>query len=182
MANALTVTVGTTDYTFDWVAQVIHIEDGVDEVTAGDLKDAIHDAQDDTQGVSYEQIADFFNPVTLTTTADTFLNVVLRNQWRIDSMSTSGTLTVGTGNVVNANNGIDIFTPNVLVNMVNNTSQAGVFISSVKVDEIHEDRGLNSANPKTVTENTAGTDYDEDTTNVSKTVVKVGSVTTITRV
>ena len=111
MADMLTVTVGTTDYTFDWIAQEIHIESGVTEVMAADLKTAIHDAQDDEVGVPFDPIADFFNPVTLTATASTFLNVVLRDQWRIDSLASSGTLTVGDGNVVNANNGIDIFSP-----------------------------------------------------------------------
>lgn len=129
MADMLTVTVGTTDYTFDWIDQHIHIEAGVTEVTAADLKTAIHDAQDDVVGMPFDPIADFYNPVTLTTSADTFLNVVLRDQWRIESFSSSGTLTVGDGNVVNVNNGIDIFVPNVLVSMVNNTSQAGVYVS-----------------------------------------------------
>lgn len=129
MADMLTVTVGTTDYTFDWTIQQIHIESGVTEVSAADLKQAIHDAQDDEVGLPFDPIADFFNPVTLTATASTFLNVVLRDQWRIDSLAASGTLTVGNGNVVNVNNGIDIFAPNALVSMVNNTSQAGVLVT-----------------------------------------------------
>lgn len=129
MADMLTVTVGTTDYTFDWVAQHIHIESGVTEITADDLKTAIHDAQDDEVAMPFPQIAEFFNPVTLTTTSATFLNVVLQDQWRIESLSSSGTLTVGDGNVVNVNNGIDIFVPNALVSMVNNTSAAGVLVS-----------------------------------------------------
>jgi len=130
MADMLTVTVGTTDYTFDWIDQHIHIESGVTDVTAADLKTAIHDAQDDAVGMPYPKIATFFNPVTLTGTTSTFLNVVLEDQWRIESFSPSGTLTVGAGNVVNVNNGIDIFVQNVLVNMVNNTSAAGVLVTS----------------------------------------------------
>lgn len=130
MADMLTVTVGTTDYTFDWVTQHIHIQDGVTEVTAADLKTAIHDAQDDVVGLPFPPIATFFNPVTLTATSSTFLNVVLNDQWRIESFSTSGTLTVGDGNVVNENNGIDIFVPNALVSMVNNVSAAGVLVTS----------------------------------------------------
>ena len=63
MAIAYTATVGTTDYGFDWIAKQIHVEALVTEVSAADLKDAIHDAQDDTQGMSYEPVADFFNPV-----------------------------------------------------------------------------------------------------------------------
>ena len=129
MADMLTVTVGTTDYIFDWIDQHIHVEALVTEVSAGDLKQAIHDAQDDVVGMPFPPIADFYNPVVLTATSSTFLNVVLRDQWRIESLSVSGTLTVGDGNVVNVNNGIDIFAPNVLVNMVNNTSAAGVLVT-----------------------------------------------------
>jgi hypothetical protein len=140
MADMLTVTVGTTDYTFDWVSQEIHIENLVDEVTAPDLKDAIHDAQDAVVGMPFDPIADFFNPVELIPgSTSTFLNVVLRDQWRVDSLSVTGTLTIGGGNVVNVNNGIDIFTPNVLVNMVNNTSQAGVLVQSIAASQAIRD-------------------------------------------
>ena len=129
MPDMLTVTVGTTDYTFDWIAQHIHIEAGVTVVSAADLKTAIHDAQDDEVAAPFDPIADFGNPVTLVPgSTSTFLNVVLRDQWRIESNSTSGTLTVGEGNVVNENNGIDIFVPNALVSMVNNVSAAGVLV------------------------------------------------------
>ena len=129
MANMLTVTVGTTDYTFDWISQHIQIEAGVAEVTAADLKLAIHDAQDDEVALPFDPIADFFNPVQLTNTTATFLNLVLRDQWRIDSLNSSGTLVVGAGNVVNVTNGIDIFVSNPLVDMVNNTSAAGVLVT-----------------------------------------------------
>lgn len=134
MADMLTVTVGTTDYTFDWIAQHIRIEAGVTEVTAADLKTAIGDAQDDVVAIPFPPISTNFNPVTLTGTSSTFLNVVLNDQWRIDSLSGSGTLTVGGGNVVNENNGIDIFVPNVLVSMVNNTSAAGVLVGGSAAD------------------------------------------------
>lgn len=129
MAIMLTVTVGLTDYSFDWIDQHIHIEAGVTEVSATDLKTAIHDAQDDEVAVPFDPIADFFNPVGLIPgSSSTFLNVVLRDQWRIESDSVSGTLTVGGGNVVNANNGIDIFEVNALVSTVNNVSAAGVLV------------------------------------------------------
>lgn len=159
MADMLTVTVGLTDYTFDWIAQHIHIESGVTEVSAADLKTAIHDAQDDPVAVPFDPIADFFNPVTLTATSSTFLNVVLRDQWRIESLSSSGTLTVGDGNVVNVNNGIDIFAPNALVNMVNNVSAAGVLVQgtgsgldagqTTQLLEIWRRLALDASNPLT---------------------------------
>lgn len=131
MAIALTVTVGLTDYSFDWIAQEISIESGVTNITAADLKQAIGDAQDSTQGMSYNPICSNANPVTLTATSKTFLNVLLNDQWRIDSLSPSGPLTVGEGNVVNVNNGIDIFVNNPLVNFTNNTSAAGVLVQGL---------------------------------------------------
>jgi hypothetical protein len=129
MAIALIVTVGTTDYSFDWVAQVITIKSGVQEVTAADLKQAIGDAQDDTAGMSFPAISKNANPVVLTPTTSTFLNVILEDQWRIDSFSASGFLVIGAGNVVNVNNGISIFVVNPLVSFINNTSAAGVLVT-----------------------------------------------------
>lgn len=181
MADMLTVTVGTTDYTFDWIAQEIKVEALITEVVAADLKLAIHDAQDDTVAMPFDAIAEFFNPVTLTGTSSTFLNVVLQDQWRIDSLSASGTFTVGEGNVVNVNNGIDIFAANALVNMVNNTSQAGVLIQAAKLDEVHQDMGLASTAPVTITENTADTSYDQTSTGITKQIRTSGSDKTVTR-
>lgn len=129
MAIALTVTVGTTDYSFDWVNQTIWIETGVQGVTAADLKQAIGDAQDSVIGMAFPPICVNFNPVVLTATTSTFLNVVLEDQWRIDSFSPSGFLVMGTGNIVNVNNGIDIFQVNALVSFINNTSAAGVLVT-----------------------------------------------------
>lgn len=159
MADMLTVTVGTTDYTFDWIAQHIHIESGVTEVSAADLKTAIHNAQDDPVAIPFPPIATFFNPVTLTVSSSTFLNVVLKDQWRIESLSGSGTLTVGDGNVVNENNGVDIFVPNALVSTVNNVSAAGVLVQSgvsgltaseaTQLAEIYTRLDLEVANPNT---------------------------------
>jgi len=49
------------------------------------------------------------------------------------------------------------------------------------IDEIHKDMGLDSGNAKTITENTEGEDYTEVAGSITKTVVKSGSTTTITR-
>lgn len=130
MAVSFTTIIGTTTYGFDWVNKVIEIEAGVLEITAADLKDAIHDAQDGTEGMSFDSISDFANPVVLTATSSTFLNVLLNSTWKILSLSVSGTFTVGSGNVVSKADGIDIFAPNNLVTLVNNTSAAGVLVTS----------------------------------------------------
>ena len=41
--------------------------------------------------------------------------------------------------------------------------------------------GLDASNTKTITENTAGEDYTEVAGSITKDVVKVGAITTITR-
>lgn len=130
MAVEFVSTVGLTDYSFDWITEEITIEAGITEVSAADLKQAIHDAQDEGgSGIVRNPIANFGNPVTLTTTSSTFLNVILLSGWKINSFAVVGTLTVGDGNVVSLVDGIDIFGPNVFVNFVNNTSAAGVLVT-----------------------------------------------------
>lgn len=58
-------------------------------------------------------------------------------------------------------------------------------ISQPKVDEMYRDKGLEAGAPKTITEVTEGTEYDESAGSgvdlVDKEVRKVGAVTTITR-
>lgn len=49
------------------------------------------------------------------------------------------------------------------------------------VQEMHQDRGLDASNPKTITEVTPGESYNEAAGTVAKQVRKVGTVTTITR-
>jgi len=159
MAVEFVSTVGLTDYSFDWVAEEITIEAGVTDVSAEDLKTAIHDAQDGTQGMYRNQIAVNGNPVVLTGTTSTFLNVILQDGWKINSFSVSGTLTVGEGNVVSLTDGIDIFAANPLVNFVNNTSAAGVLVQgtgsgldaaqATQLLELYKRLGLDVADPVT---------------------------------
>jgi len=191
MAVEYVSTVGTTDYSFDWITEEITIENGVTEVSAADLKTAIHDAQDGTQGMYRNPIANSGNPVVLTTTSSTFLNVILLGGWKINSFAVVGTLTVGDGNVVSLADGIDIFGPNVFVNFVNNTSAAGVLVASgtsgltasesTALLEMWRDMALDAANPKTITEETPKTRYAEVTGRVTEEVRKTGSDTVVTR-
>jgi hypothetical protein len=62
---------------------------------------------------------------------------------------------------------------------------AGTSLSATeqtKLDEMWKDMGLDSATPKTITENTVGTDYTEAVgAGIVKNVTKSGSVTTIDR-
>jgi hypothetical protein len=51
-----------------------------------------------------------------------------------------------------------------------------------KLDEVWRDMGLDAATPKTITENTAGTDYTEAAgAGIVKDVTKTGAVTTVAR-
>jgi hypothetical protein len=54
-------------------------------------------------------------------------------------------------------------------------------LSSVNIQLIANDLGLNSASPKTVTENTVDVDYTEVVDGVTKTIITTGSDTVITR-
>jgi hypothetical protein len=174
MAVEFVATVGTTDYSFDWVTEEITIEMGVTIVEAVDLKQAIHDAQDEVVGMYRAPIATFGNPVTLTGTSSTFLNVILQDGWKINSFAATGTLTVGGGNVVSLNDGIDIFGPNVFVNFVNNTSSAGVYVTgagagltaeqATQLLEVYALLGLESGNPITITP--AGVNSDDATIDI----------------
>lgn len=131
MAVTFSTTVGTTIYGFDWTNQQITIDAATVSIVAEDLKTAIHDAQDEgPTGVVFNQIANFGNPVILTPSSSTFLNVLLRESWKILSLATSGSFTVGEGNTVSIADGIDIFSINTLVTLVNNTSAAGVLVTS----------------------------------------------------
>lgn len=184
MAIALTVTVGTTDYSFDWVAQTIWIESGVQGVTGADLKQAIGDAQDSVIGMAFPQICVNFNPVVLTATTSTFLNVVLEDQWRINSFSPNGFLVMGTANIVNVNNGIDIFEINAQVSFINNTSAAGVLVTgngsgldveqAAQLLELWQSQRLDPLNPKTTHE-------DGTMTFAGKTITPVTTGTTPNR-
>lgn len=130
MSVIYTTTVGSIDFGFDWEDQEIEIDSTTVELSAVDLKTAIKMAEGSEIGIVFPGVADFGNPVTLTAAASTFLTVILRDQWRILSMRTSGTFTTGEGNVVNVNNGIDIFAENPQVSGINNISSAGVLVET----------------------------------------------------
>lgn len=168
MAVSYTTTVGTTDYGFDWVDSEIEIEALVEDVSAADLKTAIRRAEADVQGIVWDSIADTFNPVTLTPTSSTFLNVILFDPWKVLSLSTGGSFTVGDGNVVSQSDGVDIFAANVLVSKINNTSSAGVLVGNATIDilrKLLQNRNdVNDTSNKMEVYNDAGTvvEFDAD--------------------
>lgn len=52
---------------------------------------------------------------------------------------------------------------------------------SAQLAQLWQDRGLDAANPKTITENVPGESYDEEVGLITKFIRKVGNLTTITR-
>ena len=61
------------------------------------------------------------------------------------------------------------------------TNLALIGTVDTNVDLLVDDAGLNASQPKTITENTVGTSYDESVNGVTKEIRKSGSTTTITR-
>lgn len=181
MAVSYTATVALTDYGFDWVDKEIEVEAAIAAVSAADLKTAIREAEASEAGIVFEQIGTTFNPVVLTLTTSTFLSLVLTDPWKLLSLSVSGVLVVGDGNVVSNSDGIDIFAANVNVTYVNNTSAAGVLVTLAEILEVYKDLGLDAANVKTITENVADSDYTETVGAITKNIVKSGATTTVTR-
>ena len=61
------------------------------------------------------------------------------------------------------------------------TVDSKVDVLDTNIDLLVDDAGLNAGSPKTITENTPGTSYDEAVGSVTKEIRKSGSTTTITR-
>jgi hypothetical protein len=131
MAVIHTETIGTTDYGFDFADQEIEVEAGVVSTVAADLKLAIRQAEASQDGIVFDNIAETGNPVILTAASSTFQVIILLENWKLLTLSTSGTFTVEDGNTVHKTDGIDIFAANVLVSTINNISAAGVLVTSV---------------------------------------------------
>jgi hypothetical protein len=182
MAVLHTETVGTTDYGFDWADSEIEVEAGVASSTTADLKTACRRAEASEVGIVFDDIIDTSNPVTLTATSSTFLVVKLLALWKILTLSVSGSYTVQDGNTVHETDGVDIFAPNGLVSCVNNISAAGTYTQVAEVQEMHQDMGLKAGAPVTITENVAGTSYDQDSSGIAKEIRTSGSAKTVTRV
>ena len=125
----------------------------------------------------------FQHNTEVTITGDTLARtIVFINGFSVTFEDTGSAYSI---KIIGSNNNIHdidggILNPTALTTVIP-TNSFGL-ITSPQILEIHEDRGLNPANPKTVTENTTDVSYDEDTANIAKEVRKSGSVTTITRV
>ena len=119
-----------------------------------------------------------------------FLNNV--DGWRLRPKEAAHELVIA-GNLYGENPALPVFAAtvgnfNVLVqrslSSLTQTVSTGSGLSGTeqtKLDEIWKDMGLDAANPKTITENVAGTDYTEAVGTITKEVTKSGATTTIDR-
>lgn len=122
-------------------------------------------------GVSYARTFEVINGYTVTFDTTTYDHYTVR--------------------CVGANHNIaDVRRPSTVSLIIGNsagliTVAAGSGLSATeqtKLDEIWKDLGLDPAAPKTITENTPGTDYTESVAGIVKDVTKSGATTTIDRV
>lgn len=133
-----------------------------------------HNSEYTVLGVTYARKVEFINGYSI--------------QFEYTGSAYSVRIAGSNNNIFDAENGI--LTPTPLVTVIGQNSAGLITVISgsgldagqdTKLTEIHRDRGLDSVNPKTITENTPDESYDEDATGIAKEVRKSGSVTTVTR-
>lgn len=108
----------------------------------------------------------------------------LRNDlgWRIQSTDADQEITL-VGNLYPRDASLPMFEPRATRTVTFNIDRTANprDVSSAKVDEIHQDMGLTSGAPVTITENTPDTSYDQTSTGITKEIRTSGSNKTITR-
>lgn len=184
---ALSIDQGTRVITIPQ-ADLTFVSGALYELNTETFRNSMNDLMDDEEHIWMPDYAVRNAPVTVagTTFAQT-IEIVNGFSVNFENLAYSVRLAQSNNNLFDVESGILVVSA--LVTVIGQNSAglvlAGSALTGAQADqlaEIHNDRGLDSGDPKTVTENAAGTSYDEDTTAVSKTVRKVGSVTTITRV
>lgn len=122
----------------------------------------------------------FVHNTEVTILGTTYARQILNaNGWSLTFENTSMTVQYAGSNndLFDSENGVLINQP--LVNVIGNNS-AGL-VTSREITELHQDAGLDAANPVTITENTADTSYDQTSTGITKEIRTSGSDKTITR-
>jgi len=125
-----TITVNGIGFTYDFEGEVISIDALTEKLDADSLQEASREVEASEEGIAFPQIINTSGKVTLDAESETGLNVILKNNWKILTLKTSGLFTVSGGNVVSDINGVAIFAANPVVDAQNNTSQAGVRVLS----------------------------------------------------
>ena len=128
MTVGYVATVNSIEYGFDFFDKEIEIDATASGIPAADLKIACREAEASTNGMVADQLLVAANPVVLDPSGpvSTALTLILQSTWRILSLANSGSFTLGGGNIVNVATGGDVFSSNVLADMINNLSQAAV--------------------------------------------------------
>lgn len=116
-------------------------------------------------------------------------SITMVNGWSLTFENVGMTVqyTGSNNDLFDSENGILINQP--LVNVVGNNA-AGLVVTgsaltaaqATQLDEIHQDMGLDSGAPVTITENVADTSYDQTSTGITKEIRTSGSNKTVTRV
>ena len=127
---AYNTTVDGINFSFNFDTEIISIGAATSRLEADSLQEASREAESSEMGIVFPKIINTSGKITLDIQSETGLNVVLQNNWKILSLKTTGLFTVSGGNVVTDVNGIAIFATNPTVETQNNTSQAGVRVSS----------------------------------------------------
>lgn len=120
-----TATVATKSYGFDFADQRIDIDATIDNMLVENLWTAIKEAQAETEGISYDQIATGSGLNELGTGVNTFLTVTLLSNWEVNTLKTSGKFEVSGGNLIR-DDGADPFRDNPSITYIAFLSQAGI--------------------------------------------------------
>lgn len=123
---AITVTVNSIDFTFDFITQIIDVDASVSVLDVYDLWVAIRTAAGTSTGIAYPAIAKAGGLDTLDSAQgiQTFITVTLFDGWEVNSLRGSGKFTLSGGNLLRED-GNDPFVDNPLITYFAFFSQAG---------------------------------------------------------
>jgi hypothetical protein len=125
----LTITYGGFDYGFFFTDQRIDVDATLTTIQVIDLYEVIKLAQETEVGISFDTIANGEGRTPLQGSDSTYLTVILFDNWRLNSLKTSGYIVVTGGNLVREDQGLPV-QPNPLVTAYIQTSQAGVLVET----------------------------------------------------
>jgi len=132
----------------------------------------IHNTEVTVAGTTFARTLEFINGYSIT----------------FENLTYSVRLAGSNNNIFDVEN--SILNPSGNVTVIAQNSAGLISVSSgsglsaaqdTKLTEVHRDAGLDSASAKTITENTVDEDYTETSSGITKTIVKSGATTVITR-
>jgi hypothetical protein len=183
---AITIDQGTKRITIPQ-GDLTFVSGSLYELNTETFRTTMNDLMDDEAHIWMDDYAARNAPVTVAGT--TFAQTIeIINGWSLqfENLAMTVRLVSSNNNFFDVESGILISSP--LVNVIGQNS-AGLVVSgsgmsaveSQRLAEVWRDQGLDAANAKTITENAAGTSYDETVNGVVKEVRKAGADTVVTR-